>query len=75
MVDEVTVTHIVSLITALMLGSIQLFLETASVARQHIVAGMSLITYTAHLRGRTCFTVRVRSVCVWWSLMLDNVRQ
>lgn len=75
MVDEVTVTHIVSLIMALMLGFIQLFLETASVARQHIVTGVSLITYTAHLGDRTCFSVRVRSVCVWWSVMLDNVRQ
>lgn len=54
---EVAKTHIVSLIMALMLGFVQLFLETVFVARQHIVTGMSLITCTECLSDRTVFPV------------------
>lgn len=49
---EVTITRIVSLITALILGFVRLFLEMVFVARQHIVTGMSLITYRAFLSDR-----------------------
>lgn len=46
LVVAATINCIVSLIVAPMLHFVQLFLETVFVARQHIVTGMSLITYT-----------------------------